>query len=191
MSSLHTSKHTRRKFPRGEGLRAMRATRRLRQKVASESRGSLRRETRMSGSDGTPVGGAEREGAAEEKTAATPPSESRTEVQGVAQPAPSPAVRRFGTFDGSGPPRADGAGRMLERGFWRGGRRTAQRARSARRGRRPLVIVPYLKKAVRYTVELQSRPDAKELDEVTRRRCRARVERSDFSLTNVPRKVGH
>ncbi len=127
-------------------LRVLRSLRAARARCASESRGSLTGEARITGSDGAPLGGSERGGARGVTSAATPPSESRTEVRRVAQPAPFPADRLFGGPGGGQRPRADGAGRMSEYGFGPRGRTGAHRARSARCDRRPLVLVPYLKK---------------------------------------------
>jgi hypothetical protein len=126
-------------------LRVLRSLRDARARCASESRGPLTGEARMTGSDGAPLGGSERDGAPHATSAATPPSESRTEVRVVAQPAPFPADRPFGRSGGGWRPRADGAGRISEYGFGPRGRTGALCARSARRARRPLVIVPYLK----------------------------------------------
>lgn len=138
-------------------LRVLRSLRAACARFASESRGSLTGEARMTGSDGAPLGGSERGGAQDVTSAATPPSESRTEVRGVAQPAPFPADRPFRRSGGRRRPRADGAGRMSARGFGARGRRGAHRARSARRDRRPLVYVPYLKN--RFPREALSRND--------------------------------
>ena len=125
-------------------LRVLRALRAARARYASESRGALKGEARLTGSDGAPLGGSERGGARGVTSAATPPSESRTEARGVAQPAPFPADRSFGRSGGGQRPRADGAGRRSEYGSGLRGRPGALCARSARRARRPLVIVPYL-----------------------------------------------
>ncbi len=122
----------------GRGVRGLRGRR------ASESRGSNTLGPRLQGSDGAPLGGSEREGAARVTPAAAPPSESRTEAHEVAPPAPLPAVRSFGTAPHPKRPRADGAGRTSELQWLAAGRAAAVRARSARRGTRPLVLVPYL-----------------------------------------------
>jgi len=143
-------------------LRVLRALRAARARCASESRGPLTGEARLTGSDGAPLGGSERGGARGVTSAATPPSESGTEVRGVAQPAPFPADRPFGTSAGGQRPRADGAGRMSEYGFGPRGRRGGQCARSAQCPRgRPLVIVPYLKNAP--PRETLSRDDAQQV----------------------------
>lgn len=134
-------------WPTSRAARALRALRVLRAGYASESRGSLTGEARLAGSDGAPLGGSERGRACNVTPAATPPSESRTDAQGVAQRAPFPAGRSFGRQQGGRGPRADGAGRTFEGGGDAGGRTGAHRARSARRDRRPLVLVPYLKNA--------------------------------------------
>jgi hypothetical protein len=127
-------------------VRALRVLRGLRSGSASETRGNLTCETRLLGSDGAPLGGTEREGAQRVTPAATPPSESRTEGHGVAQPAPSLADRPFGTIERCRPARADGAGRGYEREVWAGGRTDAP-AREARRADvLPLVLVPYFQK---------------------------------------------